>query len=186
LQHQIVNKQQERPDGPAWKLLITSGMKFRAAGYYSGDMQQILKPADMSDVPALLELMREFYADQEMKFSEAVAQAGLRELITNPKLGRVFLLGADARLVGYFVLTFCYSLEFRGRFALLDELYVREPFRRRGFSREVIARAEAVCREEGINAMRLEVWTGNTIAKSVYQSCGFVTEERNLMTKWLK
>lgn len=156
------------------------------AGYYSEGMSRILKPAEVSDLPALLELMREFYADQEMKFSESVAQAGLRELIANPKLGRIFVLHADSALAGYFVLTFCFSLEFHGRFALLDELYVREAFRRRGFSREVVARAEQVCREERIKALRLEVWTGNTIAKSVYQSCGFITEERNLMTKWLK
>ncbi|HKW76233.1 MAG TPA: GNAT family N-acetyltransferase [Terriglobales bacterium] len=149
-------------------------------------MPQSLKPAEMSDVPALLELMREFYTDQEMKFSEEVAQAVLRDLITNPRLGRVFLFHAGGAPAGYCVLTFCFSLEFHGRFALLDELYVREPFRRRGFSREVIARAEAACKEEGIKALRLEVWVGNAIAKSLYQSCGFITEERNLMTKWLK
>jgi ribosomal protein S18 acetylase RimI-like enzyme len=146
----------------------------------------VLKPAEMSDVPSLLKLMSEFYSDQEMKFSEQVAEACLRDLITNPKLGRVFLLQADGALAGYVVLTFCFSLEFHGRFALLDELYVREPFRRRGFSRDVIARAEEVCHNEDMKALRLEVWVGNTIAKSVYQSCGFITEERNLMTKWLK
>lgn len=149
-------------------------------------MAQILKPAEMSDVPALLELMREFYSDQEMKFSESVAEACLRGMITDATLGRVFLLRADDGLAGYCVLTFCFSLEFQGRFALLDELYVREPFRRRGISREVIARAEEVCREYGVKAIRLEVCLGNTIAKTVYQSCGFITEERNLMTKWLK
>ena len=140
----------------------------------------------MSDVPALLELMREFYSDQEMKFSEQVAETCLRGLITDPTLGRVFLLHADGALAGYCVLTFCFSLEFQGCFALLDELYVREAFRRRGISREVIARAEEVCREYGIKALRLEVWVGNIIAKSLYQSSGFITEERNLMTKWVK
>lgn len=149
-------------------------------------MSQNFKAAELTDVPALLELMREFYSDQEMKFSAAVAESCLSGLITDPKLGRVFLLYADGGLAGYCVLTFCFSLEFQGRFALLDELYVRQPFRRRGISREVIARAEEVCKEYGIQAMRLEVWVGNTVAKSVYQSCGFITEERNLMTKWLK
>jgi ribosomal protein S18 acetylase RimI-like enzyme len=149
-------------------------------------MPQILRPAVMNDIPDLLELMREFYSDQEMKFNEAVAEAALRMVITDPKLGRVFLLHADGALAGYCVLTFCFSLEFHGRFALLDELYVRKSFRRRGFSREVIVTAEQVCREEGVNAVRLEVWVGNTIAKSLYQSCGFIVEERNLMTKWLK
>lgn len=161
-------------------------MKLRAAGYYNQDMSEIIKSAEMRDVPALLELMREFYSGQEMKFSAAVAESCLSGLITDPKLGRVFLLYADGTLAGYCVLTFCFSLEFQGRFALLDELYVREGFRQRGISREVIAQAEEVCRQSGIKAMRLEVWVGNTIAKSVYQSCGFITEERNLMTKWLK
>ena len=149
-------------------------------------MQQTFRTAEIGDVPALLELMREFYADQEMKFSKAVAQAGLRDLISKPKLGRVFLLQADGALAGYCVLTFCFSLEFHGRFALLDEIYVRERFRRRGLSREVIAQAEVACKDEGIEALRLEVWTGNVIAKRLYESSGFTTEDRNLMTKWLK
>jgi GNAT superfamily N-acetyltransferase len=161
-------------------------MKLRAAGYYKQDVPQIIKSAEMSDVPAVLELMREFYSDQEMKFSAAVAERCLSGLIADPKLGRVFLLQSEDALAGYCVVTFCFSLEFQGRFALLDELYVRERFRRRGMSREVIAQAEEVCREYGIKAMRLELWVGNTIAKSVYQACGFITEERNLMTKWLK
>lgn len=149
-------------------------------------MQQTFRTAEIGDVPALLELMREFYADQEMKFSEAVAQDGLRDLITKPSLGRVFLFQADGALAGYLILTFCFSLEFHGRFALLDEIYVRERFRRRGLSREVIAQAEVECKDEGIEALRLEVWTGNVIAKRLYESSGFTTEDRNLMTKWLK
>ncbi len=149
-------------------------------------MQQTFRTAEIGDVPALLELMREFYADQEMKFSEAVAQDGLRDLITKPSLGRVFLFQADGALAGYLILTFCFSLEFHGRFALLDEIYVRERFRRRGLSREVIAQAEVACKDEGIEALRLEVWTGNVIAKRLYESSGFTTEDRNLMTKWLK
>jgi ribosomal protein S18 acetylase RimI-like enzyme len=149
-------------------------------------MQQTFKPAELSDVSALLELMREFYADQEMKFSETEAEAGLRDLMTKPNLGRVFLLRVQGAVAGYCALTFCFSLEFHGRFALLDELYLRERFRRRGLGREVIAQAEMACKQEGIEALRLEVWTGNVMARRLYESSGFQTEDRNLMTKWLK
>jgi ribosomal protein S18 acetylase RimI-like enzyme len=100
--------------------------------------------------------------------------------------GQIYLIFRGPGLAGYFALTFCFSLEFHGRFALIDDLYLREPFRRMKLGEGVVGFAEGICRREGIAALRLEVGRENAAAKALYQKSGFAEDARNLMTKWLQ
>ena len=137
------------------------------------------------EVPALLEMMREFYAQQQMRFDEKTAQAAIERLLKAPQLGQIYLIFRGPALAGYFALTFCFSLEFHGRFALLDELYLREAFRRLKLGEGVVGFAEGICRREGIAALRLEAGRENAPAQALYKKSGFAEDARNLMTKWL-
>lgn len=137
------------------------------------------------EIPTLLEMMREFYSQQEMSFDEPTASMAINKVLNNPDLGQIYLIFRGTELAGYFALTFCFSLEFHGRFALFDELYLREPFRRQKLGKAVVAFAEELCKKAGIKAMRLEVGRENQGAQSLYQAAGFKVDERNLMTKWL-
>lgn len=148
-------------------------------------MNALFQLVSEQELDILLPLMREFYAQQEMTFQQDVATTAVKRLIANPALGQVHLIFHGKELAGYFALTFCFSLEFHGRFALLDELYVREPFRRQKFGRSAVEFAQRICREARIKALRLEVWTGNAPAQSLYLAEGFKAEDRRLMTKWL-
>jgi ribosomal protein S18 acetylase RimI-like enzyme len=137
------------------------------------------------EIPTLLEMMREFYSQQEMRFDEPAASLAIDNVLKNPNLGQIYLIFRGAELAGYFALTFCFSLEFHGRFALFDELYLREQYRRQKLGKAVVAFAEELCRKAGIKAMRLEVGRENQGAQSLYLAAGFMEDARNLMTKWL-
>ncbi|HEY2171495.1 MAG TPA: GNAT family N-acetyltransferase [Candidatus Angelobacter sp.] len=137
------------------------------------------------EIPTLLEMMREFYSQQEMRFDEPAASQAVKRVLENPDLAQIYLIFRGAELAGYFALTFCFSLEFHGRFALLDELYLREEFRRQKLGKAVVAFTEELCKKAGIKAMRLEVGRENLPAQSLYNAAGFKQDERNLMTKWL-
>ena len=138
-----------------------------------------------NDLTQLLTLMREFYSDQQMKFDEAVATKAVLAMLRDNSLARIALIYSGETLAGYFVLTFCFSLEFHGRFGLLDELYVREKWQGQGMGRRAEAMAAQICREEGLSALRLEVGEANPEAESLYSRLGFHVEPRKLMTKWL-
>ena len=129
--------------------------------------------------------MREFYSQQEMRFDEPAAAQTVNRALENPDLAQIYLIFRGPELAGYFALTFCFSLEFHGRFALFDELYLREPFRRQKLGKAVVAFAEELCKKARIKAMRLEVSRENLPAQSLYCAAGFKEDERNLMTKWL-
>jgi ribosomal protein S18 acetylase RimI-like enzyme len=137
------------------------------------------------EIPTLLEMMREFYSQQEMRFDETAASQTINNVLENPKLAQIYLIFRGAELAGYFALTFCFSLEFHGRFALFDELYLLEPFRRQKLGKAVVAFAEDLSKKAGIKAMRLEVGRENAAAQALYRRCGFEEDARSLMTKWL-
>ncbi|WP_339380679.1 MULTISPECIES: GNAT family N-acetyltransferase [Cyanophyceae] len=87
--------------------------------------------------------------------------------------------------MGYIVLTFGYSLEFRGRDAFIDELYIRESYRGQGVGMSVIQFIESVCPSPEIQALYLEVERKKTAAQNLYQKVGSKDRDRYLMTKWI-
>ncbi len=144
-------------------------------------------PAALADGPAALELMRAFYAEEEIPFDGPAQGRALDMLLSDPSLGSVFLLrpaGADAGSppLGHLVLTRGHSLEFGGRFLLLDELYLAPALRGRGEGRRALAFAAGHARAVGAGALRLEVSRANARALAAYRRAGFVAETRDLMT----
>ena len=137
------------------------------------------------DEAMVLELMREFYGIERLPYDPAVASRALGELWGNPAYGRVCLIEVDGSVAGYAVLTFGFSLEFRGRDALIDELYVREPHRGVGVGTACLAWVDAVCIAEGIHAVHLQVDHANLAAQRLYDRSGYRRHDRHFLTKWL-
>ena len=81
--------------------------------------------ATAGDIDLLLELMAEYYACDGLQFDPARARRALQQLLDDRSLGRSWLIQHDGKGVGYLFLTFGFSLEFGGRFGLVDELYLR-------------------------------------------------------------
>ncbi|HLL71027.1 MAG TPA: GNAT family N-acetyltransferase [Pyrinomonadaceae bacterium] len=129
--------------------------------------------------------MREFYAIEHLGFDEGVARAALAQILCDCRFGVIHVIHVEEEAAGYLVVTFGFSLEFGGRDALVDEIYLRENFRGRGIGKATLELAGAVCREEGIGALHLEVDRVNTRAQGLYRQAGFRDHDRYLLTKWL-
>jgi ribosomal protein S18 acetylase RimI-like enzyme len=141
--------------------------------------------ATAGDLELLLELMREFYSMEHLEFDESSAVRSLHELIEHAEHGKAVLIEDERVPLGYFVLTYGFSLEFGGRFALLDELYVRPSFQGNGIGTAAMSFVEELCRRAGMKAVRLEVHRTNEIAQRLYRKVGYVDQQRDLLTKWL-
>lgn len=149
-------------------------------------MNSKLVRADLSDLELLITLMQEFYKIEHLEFDAHFQKRALKEILGNSDFGMVHIIHAGDSLAGYVVITNCYSLEFHGRYALIDELYLREGYRGRGVARTALEEIEELCLHSGIHAIRLEVSRTNLRAREVYLKAGFRDEERFLMTKWIK
>lgn len=144
-----------------------------------------LRDATDADVPALIAMMAALYAHDRSPFHPAEHEATLRELLAHPAYGRVWVIEDGGKTVGYLVLGLGFSLEFRGRDAFVDELYLLPGARGVGAGRAALEHAAAFCRAEGVKALHLEVERSNLAAQSFYRALGFADHDRYLLTRWV-
>ena len=137
-----------------------------------------------ADLDRLIDLVAMFYAEEGYRFDAGTARA-LEELLADGDLGAVWVFREEAAIVGYLVVTFGFSLEFRGQNAFVDELFVAPPHRGRGLGAAALAVAEEFCRSAGIATLRLEVERENPRAQALYEKKGFRAHPRHILTKWL-
>jgi ribosomal protein S18 acetylase RimI-like enzyme len=130
--------------------------------------------------------MRALYdEDGSTPLREDAAEVALRGLLAAPDRGLVWVIEQGGESAGYLVLTWGYSLEFHGRDAFIDELYVAPGFRGVGLGREAVQWAEDACRAHGAGAVHLEVEIDNERAHALYRRSGFAERGLRLMTKRL-
>ena len=141
-----------------------------------------MRVAGPADVDRLVGVMAEFYAESGFPVDRPRAATAFETLVTDERLGRVWILEAEGREAGYAVLTLGFSMEFGGRDAFLDDLFVRPEFRSRGLGGEAIDAARTFCAERGVRALHLEVGDTNDRAHELYRRAGFVDHDRRLMT----
>ncbi|MFA5944486.1 MAG: GNAT family N-acetyltransferase [Candidatus Thermoplasmatota archaeon] len=146
-----------------------------------------VRPATSADFGRLLPLVRELHRHEHLPTPGIEVEAALRTLLTDSRLGCVFVAEDEGagKFLGYVVLGFGYSLEFHGRDAFIDELFVAEGSRRDGIGSLLLDAAEVACRVQEIKAIHLESGHDNPQATSLYVRRGFKAHERHLMTKWL-
>jgi len=141
---------------------------------------RIATPADLE---RLLPLVRELWQHEHMAWDETRTPEALARLLGDAALGRVFISEDAGRAIAYVVLCFGYSLEFFGRDAFVDEVYVDPAYRDHGHGVHLLATVEDACRALGVRALHLEVDHENARARNLYVRAGFVEHERHLMTK---
>ena len=146
-------------------------------------MEPSFHPAQPADTELLLGLMRKLYARDGYSFEEGTARTALEGLVRDPGLGRVWVIGRDEEAIGYLVLTFGYSLEYGGRDAFVDELFVAAGHRHRGVGTRAIEFAAEQCRAVGVRALHLEVERANAVAQALYRKAGFEDHDRSQLTR---
>ena len=142
--------------------------------------------ATPADLESILHLMRRMQLDDpwEDPFHEPTLRTNLAELLQNPVCGVAYLVRDAATLIGYLVLCFDYSLEYRGKGAWIDELFVEATHRGKGIGTQLLDLAEAASREHQAKVLHLEVNHGNP-AIELYRRRGFAEHQRYLMSKAL-
>jgi GNAT superfamily N-acetyltransferase len=133
------------------------------------------RQAERADIPRLVELMREFYAESSYPLDDAWATAAFEHLLGEPALGAVWLVEDGETPIGHVVLTVHFSMEFGGLCGTIDDLFVKPAHRRRGAGSAAIEAVIAECWRRGCRALSVEVGTHNRAAKSLYENVGLVS-----------
>jgi ribosomal protein S18 acetylase RimI-like enzyme len=138
-----------------------------------------------SDLDTLLMFMREYYAFDGHGFDADKASIALTALLRDRNLGLAWLILDGDLPAGYVVLCFGYSLEWLGRDAFVDEFYLHETYRGRGWGRATMAFVEDAARAAGIRTLHLEVVRENAAALGLYRTLGFHEHESTFLSKWI-
>lgn len=96
------------------------------------------KPIQSSDIDIILPMMQDFYAIDGYPIDVNVSRKLFEEFIADEKLGKAWLVYFEDEIVGYVILTFVFSFEYKGRIAFLDELYLNEKSRGKGIGKKVL------------------------------------------------
>src|SRR5580700_10808563 len=122
----------------------------------AGTMATTTLKASSVDIPALVGLMREFYAEAGRALDDDWAAASFSALLGDPSRGAAWIVKVDSVPAGHAVLTFRHSMEFGGLDAFVDDLFVRPGHRRRGLGRALLAALFDECRRRGVLAVHVE------------------------------
>ena len=141
--------------------------------------------ASSADIELLLDFMRQFYAIDAYPFDVYLARSTMQQIVEDASLGRVWLIYRQETAIGYVVLTFGFSLEYHGRDAFIDELFLLDAYRGQGIGSQVMQFVLDVCPALGIHALHLEVERTNVAGLRLYRKYGFEEHDRSLMTHWI-
>ncbi len=113
--------------------------------------------AEPDDLDILLRLMHGMQQDDpwSVPFREEEVRESVHELLGNPSAGRAFLICYGELSIGYLVLSFDFSLEYGGKNAWIDELFVQREFRGKGVGSKTLDFAIQAAREYGAKVLHL-------------------------------
>lgn len=143
--------------------------------------------ADESQLEVLLPLVRGYHEFEHVTISDAERAAAVAPLLQqDSSLGRIWLLRSGREAVGYAALIFGYSIEFRGRDAFVDELFLVEKARGQGIGSAVLEFVKREAATLGIVVLHLELARDNRRGRRVYERWGFEPREQfHLMSCYL-
>ena len=139
--------------------------------------------ANRSNIKTIVDFMVEYYAYDHIPFNREAAYLSIEWLVNDYSLGRAWVIHYGADAVGYCVLTMGYSLEFRGKTAFIDELFIQEGYRGKGIGTRALAFLKETAKALQVTVLRLEVERKNVEAQQLYRKAGFESHDRDLMTK---
>ena len=135
-------------------------------------MTTAIRRATPGDIPALVDLMREFYAEAGYPLDRGWAAAAFSALLGDDSRGAAWLASHEGEPAGYVVLTVRFSMEYGGLDAFIDDLFVRPGCRRLGLGRAALRELFDECGRRGVLAVHVEVGRDNAAAQSLYSGYG--------------
>lgn len=141
------------------------------------------KIASIENISMILGMMQKFYSIDNYPFNSELSKENLIKFINTTEFGRLWLIQINKITVGYVVLTFGFSFEYKGQDAFIDELYLDNNFRNQGIGKKTLEFLNIQAKKIGINAIHLEVEKHNKKGSELYKRNGYRVTKRTLMTK---
>ncbi|SHM49962.1 GNAT family N-acetyltransferase [Chryseobacterium polytrichastri] len=130
------------------------------------------RKATIQDLAQLAELFDQYRVFYRKESDISAAENFLKERIEN-KDSEIFVAENGGKLVGFVQLFPIFSSTRMKRYWLLNDLYVNDNYRGKGYSKELIEEAKQLAKSTEACGVLLETGKSNDIGNQLYPACGF-------------
>ena len=140
--------------------------------------------ATTEDLPQLVELLAELFTlESDFKPEREKQLRGLRLILDNPALGRLFVLRDGERVLGMANALITVSTAEGARVLLLEDVIVRREQRGNGLGKRLVSHVLSWATAQGITRATLLADRGNAAAQNFYRKLGFDDSNMQVMRK---
>jgi GNAT superfamily N-acetyltransferase len=137
-------------------------------------MNAAIEFASATDLPAMADLLAELFTlEADFQPEREKQLAGLKLILDNPALGRLFVLRIEGKVGGMANALITLSTAEGGRVLLLEDVIVKAEYRGAGLGRQLVEHVLAWARVEGMSRVTLLADKDNASALGFYQRMGF-------------
>ena len=142
--------------------------------------------ATAADLPAMATLLGELFSlESDFSADRDKQLAGLRLILENPALGRLFVLRVNGGVAGMANALITVSTAEGGRVVLLEDVIVRADLRGQGHGRRLVQRVMDWAQSEGLKRVTLLADADNAAALAFYGSLGFAPSGMKVLRRAL-
>ncbi|WP_336718574.1 GNAT family N-acetyltransferase [Chryseobacterium mucoviscidosis] len=141
------------------------------------------RKAQLADVQQLAELFDQYRIFYHKDSDITAAKKFLTERIENND-SEIFVAENEGKLVGFVQLYPLFSSTRMKRYWLLNDLYVNENYRGKGFSKQLIEASKELAKSTDAAGILLETGKSNDIGNKLYPSCGFEIYDEVNFYEW--
>ncbi|MEC3874820.1 GNAT family N-acetyltransferase [Chryseobacterium salviniae] len=141
------------------------------------------RKATNTDVQQLAELFDQYRIFYHKASDIPAAEKFLKERIENND-SEIFVAEYNGKLVGFVQLYPLFSSTRMKRYWLLNDLFVNEQHRGKGYSKELIEEAKKMARFTNSCGILLETGKSNDIGNKLYPACGFEIYDEVNFYEW--
>ena len=139
------------------------------------------KPLETSQIETITLMMQDFYAIDNYPIDIEVSKKLFQEFLSDENLGKSWLIYDDSEVIGYVILTFIFSFEYKGRIAFIDELYLKDSARGKGIGAKTLEFIKEQIPKLSLKLLYLEVEHHNENAQKLYLANDFEIHNRKLL-----
>lgn len=134
-----------------------------------------------NQIEDVVRMMQDFYAIDNYPIDIEESKQLFETFIANSNLGKAWLIFKDADVIGYVILTFIFSFEYKGTLAFLDELYIKKEYQGKGFGKQAVQFIQKESSQLNVKMLYLEVEEHNEKAQKLYLAHDFENHNRKIL-----
>ena len=140
----------------------------------------IIKEAKIKDLDTIFKLIKELALYEKMDKDFVATKKDYEKNIFENQYAKILILEFEKNIIGYAIYFFTFSSFLGSGGIWLEDLYIKQEFRRKGFGKEVFKYIAKKCEENNLKRLEWVCLNDNDIGINFYESL----KAQNMNIKW--